>query len=161
VVDEGLRTWAYRSLAIAFLIATVIAGLLVFPLGSALAMPDWYVNAARALAPWNYAFQFPNPPQGERGPLISADAFKLGIGVAVSLGAAAFGLFGRDLLGARAAPAPSLGTAPDGDQDEEHPQHDEPEGPEPVEIDRGQVLASEEVEAEPDQDQPEEPGSAP
>ncbi|MDQ2853439.1 MAG: phospholipid carrier-dependent glycosyltransferase [Chloroflexota bacterium] len=127
VVDEGLRAWAYRSLAIAFLIATVIAGLLVFPLGSALAMPDWYVNAARALAPWNYAFQFPNPPQGERGPLISADAFKLGIGVAVSLGAAAFALFGRDLLGARLSAPRSAGTAPHGDQDQEHPQRDEPE----------------------------------
>ena len=96
VVDEGLRSWAYRSLTIAFLVLALIAGLLIFPLGSALAMPDWYVNAARALAPWNYAFKFPDPPQGPRGQLLSADSFKLAIGVVVSLGAAAFALFGRD-----------------------------------------------------------------
>ncbi len=161
LVDEGLRSWAYRSLAIAFLVATVIAGLLIFPLGSALAMPDWYVNAARALAPWNYAFQFPNPPTGDRGPLISADAFKLAIGTMVSLGAAAFALFGRDLFAARAAASGSGGPAPDGDQQQEHAQQDEPQWPEAVDVDRGVILAGEEVEPRPDQDQPEDPRPAP
>jgi hypothetical protein len=132
LVDEGLRSWAYRSLAIAFLVAAVISGLLIFPLGSALAMPDWYVNAARALAPWNYAFQFPNPPQGSRGPLISADSLKLAVGVAVSLGAAAFGLFARDLYAARAAASLSGGPAAEGGQQEQHPHDDEPEEPRPA-----------------------------
>jgi predicted membrane-bound dolichyl-phosphate-mannose-protein mannosyltransferase len=159
VVDEALRSWAYRSLAIAFLVAAVIAGLLVFPLGSALAMPDWYVNAARALAPWNYAFQFPNPAQGERGPLISADALKLAVGTLVSLGAAAFALFGRDLFAARRAV--SGGTTPQGAEQENHPQQDEPQWPEPVDVDVGESLAGEEVETEPDERQADDPGPAP
>ena len=159
LVDEGLRSWTYRSLAIAFLVAAAIAGLLIFPLGSALAMPDWYVNAARALAPWNYAFQFPNPPQGDRGPLISADALKLAIGTMVSLGAAAFALFGRDLFAARATV--SGGAAPHGDQQQQDAEQDQPERPEPVEVDGGEVFAGEEVEPQPDQDQPDEPRPAP
>ncbi|MEO8638682.1 MAG: phospholipid carrier-dependent glycosyltransferase, partial [Chloroflexota bacterium] len=113
VVDEGLRSWAYRSLAIAFLVLAVIAGLLIFPLGSALAMPDWYINAARALAPWNYAFRFPDPPQGDRGQLLSADTLKLAIGLVVSLGAAAFALFGRDFFAARRAAASPVDSGPD------------------------------------------------
>ena len=137
VVDEALRSWASRSLAIAFLIAAVIAGLLIFPLGSALAMPDWYVNAARALAPWNYAFQFPNPPQGERGPLISADALKLAAGVLLSLGAAAFALFGRDLFAARRAVS-----------------GEGPLRPEPVVADPGPVSVGEDRETDPDQTRP-------
>ena len=48
VVDELLRRPAWRELAIGYLALVVVAGILVFPLGSALAMPDWYVNAARA-----------------------------------------------------------------------------------------------------------------
>jgi predicted membrane-bound dolichyl-phosphate-mannose-protein mannosyltransferase len=110
VVDEGLRSWSYRSLAIAFLVAAVVAGVLIFPLGSALAMPDWYINAARALAPWNYAFKFPDPPQGERGQLFSADSFKLAVATIVSLVAAAFALFGRDLFVAHRAVAGFPGT---------------------------------------------------
>jgi predicted membrane-bound dolichyl-phosphate-mannose-protein mannosyltransferase len=157
VVDEGLRSWAYRSLAIAFLFAAVIAGLLVFPLGSALAMPDWYVNAARALAPWNYAFQFPNPPTGDRGPLISADSLKLAAGTLLSLGAAAFGLFARDLLGARADVASSGGPTPHGDQQEQHAEQHEPEWPEAVHVDVGEVVPDEEVEPQPDQDHPDDP----
>jgi predicted membrane-bound dolichyl-phosphate-mannose-protein mannosyltransferase len=160
VVDEGLRSWAYRSLAIAFLVAAVIAGLLIFPLGSALAMPDWYVNAARALAPWNYAFQFPNPPQGERGQLISADSLKLAAGTLVSLGAAAFALFGRDLLDSR-QPVASGGPAADGDEQQQEPQQDQPQRPEAIEVDPRQVFPGEEVDPEPDQDQPEDPGPAP
>jgi hypothetical protein len=115
VVDEGLRSWSWRPLAIAFLVVAAVAGVLVFPLGSALAMPDWYINVARALPPWNYAFQFPNPPQGERGELLSADATKLAIGTLAALLAAAFALFGRDRWGggpdptARARPEPELG----------------------------------------------------
>jgi predicted membrane-bound dolichyl-phosphate-mannose-protein mannosyltransferase len=158
VVDEGLRSWAYRSLAIAFLFAAVVAGLLIFPLGSALAMPDWYINAARALAPWNYAFQFPNPPTGDRGPLISADALKLAAGTMLSLGAAAFGLFGRELLGARVTPAPSGGATPHGDQQEQHAESNQPDRPEAVDVELGEVVADEEVAAKPDQDQPDHPG---
>jgi predicted membrane-bound dolichyl-phosphate-mannose-protein mannosyltransferase len=170
VVDEGLRSWAYRSLAIAFLVATVIAGVLIFPLGSALAMPDWYINAARALAPWNYAFKFPDPPQGERGQLLSADSLKLAIGTLISLGVAAFALFGRDLFEARRAVAaagpvdpgsPPSGWAPHGPDQEDQPQQHEPQRPEPVELEPGQVLAAEQVETEPDQDQPEDPRPAP
>jgi predicted membrane-bound dolichyl-phosphate-mannose-protein mannosyltransferase/Gpi18-like mannosyltransferase len=168
VVDEGLRSWAYRSLTIAFLVLAVIAGLLIFPLGSALAMPDWYINAARALAPWNYAFKFPDPPQGPRGQLLSADTLKLTIGLVVSLGAAAFALFGRDYIDARRAVAP-LGPAagpsgwspPDRTQEEDETQHDESQGSEPVEIDGRQELPGEEVETRADQDEPEEPRPAP
>jgi hypothetical protein len=82
-------------------------------------MPDWYINAARALAPWNYAFKFPDPPQGPRGQLLSADSFKLAVATIVSLAAAAFALFGRDLFAARTAVAgfpetraPASGLAP-------------------------------------------------
>jgi len=167
VVDEGLRSWSYRSLAIAFLAAAVVAGLLIFPLGSALAMPDWYINAARALAPWNYAFRFPDPPQGQRQ-LFTADTFKLMIGLVISLGAAAFALFGRDLVDARrAASAAGQGSdtsgwaPPDRSEEEDHAEQDEPQRPEPVDVDVGQVLPGEEVQAEPDEDQPEDPRPAP
>jgi hypothetical protein len=166
VVDEGLRSWSYRSLAIAFLVAAVVAGILIFPLGSALAMPDWYVNAARALAPWNYAFKFPDPPQGDRGQLLSADSLKLAIGTLVSLGAAAFALFGRDLFVHRqrvsagpepAASAPALAQRP---EEEDHPDQDQAERPEPVEVEVREVLPREEVEADQNQDQPEDPRPA-
>ena len=71
LVDELLRRPAWRDLAIGYLGLVVVAGILVFPLGAALPMPDWYINAARALPPWNFAFQFPDPPTGERGELLS------------------------------------------------------------------------------------------
>jgi predicted membrane-bound dolichyl-phosphate-mannose-protein mannosyltransferase len=136
VVDEGLRSWAYRSLAVAFLVLAVIAGLLIFPLGSALAMPDWYINAARALAPWNYAFKFPDPPQGPRGQLLSADTLKLTIGLVVSLGAAAFALFGRDFFAARRAATSPIGSgsdpsgwAPPDRSEEGDPPEDPPRAP--------------------------------
>jgi hypothetical protein len=106
VVDEGLRSWSWRPLSIAFLVVAAIAGVLVFPLGAALAMPDWYINLARALPPWNYGFQFPDPPQGDRGQLLSADALKLALGTVVALLAAAFALFGRDRWSGRATSAP-------------------------------------------------------
>ena len=110
----------------------VIAGLLIFPLGSALAMPDWYINAARALAPWNYAFKFPDPPQGPRGQLLSADTLKLTIGLVVSLGAAAFALFGRDYIEARQRAS----SPPDGGSDHpgEAPADDWEEADEPMEM---------------------------
>jgi Gpi18-like mannosyltransferase len=101
VLDEVLRDRWLRDYGIAFLVAVAVTGLLIYPLNSALAMPDWYINAARALPPWNYAFQFPGPPQGDRPPLISADAFVLALATVVSLAAAAFASFGRDLLGGR------------------------------------------------------------
>ena len=156
VVDEGLRSWAYRSLAWAFLFATVVAGLLIFPLSSAMAMPDWYVNAARALAPWNYAFQFPDPPQGERGQLISADSLKLAAGTLVSLAAAAFALLGRDLLGSPPPLASGL-AATQPDEQQEDAEQDQAQRPEPIPVDPGDVLADQEVAPQADQDQPEEP----
>ena len=141
------------------LAAAVIAGILIFPLGSALAMPDWYINAARALAPWNYAFTFPNPPQGDRGQLLSADAVKLALGTMLSLGAAAFALFGRDLIGARAKR--SAGSAPHDQHGAHGAQGDQDQRPEPVDVEPGQVFPGEEVEPQPDQDQPDEPRPAP
>jgi len=160
VVDEGLRSWRHRSLAVGFLVAAVVAGVLIFPLGSALAMPDWYINAARALAPWNYAFQFPGPPQGDRGQLLSADSLKLAFGTVVSLGAAAFSLFGRDMV-SRPAAFPSGGGTAQGNHQQDESDPDQAERPEPIDIDPGDVLADEEVASEPDQDQPEDEPSGP
>ena len=71
VVDELLRRPAWRELAIGYLALVVVAAVLIYPLGSALPMPDWYINAARALPPWNFGFQFPDPPQGDRADLVS------------------------------------------------------------------------------------------
>ena len=104
VVDELLRRPAWRDLALGYLGLVIIAGVLVFPLGSALAMPDWYVNPARALPPWNFAFQFPDPPTGERGDLLSADALKAVLGVLAGVAAMAFALIGRELWERRPAP---------------------------------------------------------
>ncbi len=155
VIDEGLRSWRQRSLAVAFLVAAVVAGVLIFPLGSALAMPDWYINAARALAPWNYAFQFPGPPQGDRGQLLSADSLKLGFGTVVSLAAASFALFGRDLLGRRER-GRSGGWSADGDHEQDETGGDQAERPEPVDVEPGDVLSHQEIASQPDEDQPEE-----
>jgi dolichyl-phosphate-mannose-protein mannosyltransferase len=96
VVDELLRRPAWRDLAIGYLGLVVLFGILVFPLGSALPMPDWYVNAARALPPWNYGFQFPDPPSGDRGELLAADSLKLLFGALVAILAVAFAMVGRD-----------------------------------------------------------------
>jgi hypothetical protein len=95
-VDELLRRPAWRDLAIGFLGLVVVAGILVFPLGAALPMPDWYINAARALPPWNFAFQFPDPPTGERGELLTADGAKVLLGVVVAGAATVFATIGRD-----------------------------------------------------------------
>ena len=140
LVDEALRSWEWRSMTVWFLVTAFIAGLLIFPLGSALAMPDWYVNAARALAPWNYGFQFPNPPDGQREQLLSADALKLAVAVLVSLGATAVALgTGRPFRRQASVPAdgpadgpagdPSGGGAPQGEHDQQDAQADEPDRP--------------------------------
>jgi hypothetical protein len=122
-VDDLLRSYEWRSLGIAFLVAAGIAGILVFPLGSALVMPDWYINAAKALPPWNYNFQFPQPPQGVREGLLEVGPIKLAIGALLTGLAAFFALAGRDalerplarLLGAAAgsAVAPASSDPPD------------------------------------------------
>jgi 4-amino-4-deoxy-L-arabinose transferase-like glycosyltransferase len=104
LVDELLRRPAWRELAIGYLALVVVAGILVFPLGSALPMPDWYINAARALPPWNFAFQFPDPPTGERGELLEANTLKVLAGGLVAAAAAAFALIGRDLWERRGPP---------------------------------------------------------
>jgi hypothetical protein len=95
VADELLRRPAWRDIAIGYLALVVVAAVLVYPLGSALPMPDWYINAARALPPWNYAFQFPDPPQGDRGELLSLSGLKLMAGVLVAVAALAWSLTGR------------------------------------------------------------------
>jgi predicted membrane-bound dolichyl-phosphate-mannose-protein mannosyltransferase len=95
IVDELLRRPAWREVAIGYLALVLVAALLVYPLGSALPMPDWYINAARALPPWNFAFQFPDPPQGERGELLSLSGLKLIAGALVAAVAVAWSLSGR------------------------------------------------------------------
>jgi 4-amino-4-deoxy-L-arabinose transferase-like glycosyltransferase len=111
LVDELLRRPAWRELAIGYLVLVGVAGILVFPLGAALPMPDWYINAARALPPWNFAFQFPDPPTGERGELLSADTLKVILGGLVAAGAVVFALVGRDWW-ERRADAPAEPAAP-------------------------------------------------
>jgi dolichyl-phosphate-mannose--protein O-mannosyl transferase len=95
LVDELLRRPAWRELAIGYLALVVVVGLLVFPLGAALPMPDWYINAARTLPPWNYGFQFPDPPQGQRAELVSASGLKLVAGLLAAVAAVAWSLRGR------------------------------------------------------------------
>ncbi len=107
LVDELLRRPAWRDLAIGYLALVVVAGILIFPLNSALAMPDWYVNAARSLPPWNYGFQFPDPPSGERAELVSTDALKLLGGLAAAVAAAAFAVAGRTWWDRRGSRGPS------------------------------------------------------
>lgn len=94
-VDELLRRPAWRDLAIGYLVMVVVVGLLIFPLGSALPMPDWYINAARALPPWNYNFKFPGPPQGDRAELLAFGTVRMIAGVAVAVAAGAFAMHGR------------------------------------------------------------------
>ena len=84
VVDELLRRPAWRQVAIGYLGLVVLAGVLTYPLVSALAVPDWYVNAARALPPWNFAFQFPDPPSGDRADLVSATGLTALLGLIVA-----------------------------------------------------------------------------
>ena len=98
VVDELLRRPAWRQVAIGYLALVALAATLIYPLGSALAMPDWYVNAARALPPWNYAFQFPDPPSGDRADLVPATGWTALLGLVVAAASAWFVTFGRDWL---------------------------------------------------------------
>jgi 4-amino-4-deoxy-L-arabinose transferase-like glycosyltransferase len=112
VVDELLRRPAWRDVALGYLALVVVFGIAIFPLGSALPMPDWYINAARALPPWNYGFQFPDPPTGERGELLAADALKVVLGALVALGAMAFALVGRDRWERRDRSAPTREAKP-------------------------------------------------
>jgi hypothetical protein len=152
VVDEGLRAWSWRPLALAFVVLAAVVGALVFPLGSAMAMPDWYINLARTLPPWNYAFVFPSPPQGQRTELINADYVKAAWGALLAVAAAAFALMGRDLLGPLVA---------ERSQDEQQPQQHQADGPERVDVDLGQVLPDEEVGTQPHQEQAEDQRPAP
>lgn len=95
-LDELLRRPAWRDLAIGYLVLVVVVGVLIYPLGSALPMPDWYVNAARALPPWNFNFKFPDPPQGERAELLALGAAKALLGFVAAVAAALFAVYGRD-----------------------------------------------------------------
>ena len=103
VVDELLRRPAWRDLAVGYLVLVVAVGVLIFPLGSAIAMPDWYINAARALPPWMFSFQFPDPPQGDRAELLVLGGAKVLLGAVAAVGAAAFAIAGRDWWERRAA----------------------------------------------------------
>jgi hypothetical protein len=94
-VDELLRRPAWRDLAIGYLALVVMVGVLIFPLGSALPMPDWYINAARSLPPWNYAFQFPEPPQGTRAELLELGPLKVVLGFLIAAAACVFAVVGR------------------------------------------------------------------
>ncbi|HET9417012.1 MAG TPA: phospholipid carrier-dependent glycosyltransferase, partial [Candidatus Limnocylindria bacterium] len=114
VVDELLRRPAWRELAVGYLALVMLAWILIFPLGSALPMPDWYINAARALPPWNFAFQFPDPPTGERGELLEANTLKVVAGGLVALAAGAFALVGRDWWERRGPPVQRESPMPEG-----------------------------------------------
>jgi len=151
VLDEMLRAWTYRPLAIAFLVLAAVVGVLVFPLGSAIAMPDWYINMARSFPPWNYAFQFPNPPQGDRAQLIAADSVKLIAGALVAVSAAAFALYGRELLGR----GPSQG-----DDQQDDAQDHQRYRPQQVRGDGGHELVDQEPGPQRDQDHAEDHGTA-
>jgi Gpi18-like mannosyltransferase/predicted membrane-bound dolichyl-phosphate-mannose-protein mannosyltransferase len=156
VLDEILRDRYLRDYGIAFLVAVAITGLLIYPLNSALAMPDWYVNAARTLPPWNYAFQFPDPPAGERPPLISANPVILMAATLVSVWAAAFASFGREWLGPRLAGArESASAATEGGDEDEDADDDEADRPDHPEVQPRDELVDEEPAADEDQDHPE------
>jgi hypothetical protein len=157
VLDEILRDRYLRDYGLAFLVAVAVTGLLIYPLNSALAMPDWYVNAARTLPPWNYAFQFPAPPQGERPPLVSTNPLVLMLATAVSVGSAAFALFGRDWLGPRfgAGGGASSAAAAEGGDEDDHPDRDEADRPERPEAEAGEELVDQEPAADEDEDRPE------
>jgi predicted membrane-bound dolichyl-phosphate-mannose-protein mannosyltransferase len=98
LVDEAMRRPDWREVAIGYLALAAFAGLLIFPLSSALPMPDWYINAARALPPWNYGFQFPDPPAGDRGDLLGTSAVQVIAGAVVAVAAGAFAIWGRSLV---------------------------------------------------------------
>ena len=148
-VDELLRSRQWASLGVAFLVGVAVVGALVFPLGSAFAMPDWYVNAAKALPPWNYYFQFPEPPQGHREALLEVDRLKLVAGVLLTVVVAAFGLLGRRYLGPRFSGGPIATEGGDQQGDAGGDQQDRPEA---IPGDLRNVAPQQEEEAEHDQD---------
>jgi dolichyl-phosphate-mannose--protein O-mannosyl transferase len=161
VVDEALRSEAYRSLGIAFLVAAGVVGVLIWPLGAAWPMPDWYMNAARSLPPWNYAFQFPNPPQGTRPPLLGSGGLTLAGGALLGLVAAGFSLFGRDWLRAGRARLPSVAAAADRAEQEDEAQPDDEPGPDEVGSQGREPLLGEEPGSHQDEDRPDDEGAAP
>ncbi len=154
LVDEALRSRAYRSFAITFLGAAVVVGILIWPLGAAWAMPDWYMNAARALPPWNYYFQFPNPPQGQREQLLPGGTLRLVAGTLLTLGVAAFALWGRDLLDGRRPLAALFGSRAHGPDQEDGAQEDQGDGPQLGGAEPGDVLLGQEPRADQDEERP-------
>lgn len=111
VVDELLRRPAWRDVAIGYLGLVVVVGLLIFPLGSAIAMPDWYINAARGLPPWMFSFRFPDPPQGDRAGLLVLGGMKVLLGAVVAAASAAFAIGGRGWWERRVARAARAASA--------------------------------------------------
>ena len=91
------------------------------------------------------------PPQGERGQLIAADSVKLIAGVLVAVSAAAFALYGRELLG---------GGPSQGEDEQDDAQGHERYRPQQVGVDGGHVLVDQEPDPEPDQDHAEDHGTA-
>ncbi len=152
LVDEGLRSRAYRSTAIAFLVAAVVVGVAIWPLGAAWPMPDWYINAARALPPWNYGFQFPNPPTGPREQLLTGSTWRLALGTVLALVAAAFALWGRDLMDRRRPLGALFGSPAHGAHQEDDPQQDQGDRPQLEAVEPGDVVPDQEPGADEDQE---------
>ncbi len=154
-VDEALHSRHNRSLGIAFLVAALVVGIVVWPLGAAWPMPDWYINAARALPPWNYSFQFPNPPQGPREQLLTGSTWRLALGTGLALLAAAFAMWGRDLLDGRRPLGALFGPRAHGPHEQDDAQEDQGDRPQLVDPEPGDVLAGEEPGPDQDQERPE------
>ncbi len=161
LVDEGLRSRAYRSTAIAFLVAAVVVGVAIWPLGAAWPMPDWYINAARALPPWNYGFQFPNPPQGPREQLLTGSTLRLALGTVLALAAAALAMWGRDLMDRRRPLGALFGSPAHGAHQEDDSQQDQGDRPQLDAVQPGDVLADQEPGTDQDQQRAEDDPPAP
>jgi hypothetical protein len=153
VVDEALRSPRYQSLGVAFLVAAVVIGVLVWPMGSAFPMPDWFVNEAKTIWMWNYNFKFPDPPQGLHTQLIDANPIKLVAGTLVGLLAAAFATWGRDLVPPGGWPSVvRLGPGPQGGYEQDQPEGDDHERPHLGVTQPGDRVTSQEPDAYQDQD---------
>jgi hypothetical protein len=150
LVDEALRSRAYQALAVAFLVAAAVVGVIIWPLGAAWPMPDWYMNAARALPPWNYGFTFPGPPQGNRE-LFSTTTLKLVTGVALAIGAAAFALYGRPWIERLGLASATVGSPTQSANQQEQTDEDQRQGPDVHRLQPGQVVPGQEP--GPDQDE--------
>ena len=148
VVDEALHRRDLQAIGVAFLAAAVIVGIAVWPLGAAWPMPDWYINMAHALPPWNFYFQFPNPPQGPRAELVPSNPLQLAVGVAVGLLAAAFALYGRDLFEGREV---RLLAGSHGTVEQEQPQGDDEQRPQVGQVQEPEVVPRQEPDADEDQ----------